>query len=155
MRIFIGSDHGGFQLKERLVKYLLSCKHEVINYGCFNTKSCDYPDIANEVCLGYSKDVEKEENKIGILICGTGVGISMAANKYSDNIRCALCNNPYLSILSRQHNNANFLALGARVVAYPLAEEIVSLFLATEFTNEERHIRRIEKLSNKTKNTSI
>lgn len=146
MRIFIGSDHGGYELKEHLVKILKTKGHEIINYGCHNKNNCDYPDVANEVCHGYLVDAEKEENKCGILICGTGIGMSIAANKHSDKIRCALSYSPYTSILARQHNNANFLALGARIVATQLATEITTLFLATPFTEEERHFRRVQKL---------
>ncbi len=146
MKIFVGSDHGGYNLKEHISNYLVSLGHEVINCGCFGGKACDYPDVAKDVCDKYLKDEEDEKNKFGIVICGTGIGISISANKFSEKIRCALCNCPYMAIMGRQHNNANFLALGARIIAAPLAEEITTLFLTTEFTNEERHNRRIKKL---------
>ena len=147
MTIFIGSDHGGYELKERIIKYLQSMGYEVINYGCFNKESCDYPDIANEVCNGFMKN--DEANKFGILICGTGIGISMAANKYDTNIRCALCNDLYSVKLTREHNNSNFLAMGARIIAPELAEELVQLFITTKFSNMIRHNKRIKKLINK------
>jgi ribose 5-phosphate isomerase B len=146
MKVFIGSDHGGFLLKERIVKYVLKLGFEVVNYGCHSQDSCDYPDIAQEVCLGYNNDTDFEENKFGILVCGTGIGMSMVANKYSPNIRCALCNELSSARLTREHNNANFLSIGARVIAPELAEEIVFTFLNTQFSNQDRHKKRIDKM---------
>ena len=144
MKIFIGSDHGGYELKEHLISYLRKKGYDIIDFGCNDTKSCDYPDIAKQVCKDYIR--EGWCDKIGILICGTGLGMSMTANKYSKDIRCAVCNDLYSVKMTREHNDANFLALGARIISPHLAEEIIDVFLNTEFSNEERHKRRIEKL---------
>ena len=144
MRVMIGSDHGGFKLKEHIATYLSKKGHEVVNFGCFDEKSVDYPDIAKNVCSNFIHD--KKTEKIAILICGTGIGISMSDNKYSKDIRCALCNDTYTAKLTREHNDANVLAMGGRIVAHKLAEDIVDTFMNTSFINEERHVRRIRKL---------
>ncbi|GKX30614.1 ribose-5-phosphate isomerase [Vallitalea longa] len=139
--IAIGSDHGGFQLKQEIIEYLEANKVEYKDYGCYDEKSCDYPDFAKKVCNAI---VNKECEK-GILICGTGIGISITANKIK-GIRAALCHDCFSAKATREHNNANILALGGRIVGSELAKMIVDIFLNTEFSNDERHIRRINKI---------
>ncbi|WP_293758052.1 ribose 5-phosphate isomerase B [Vallitalea sp.] len=139
--IAIGSDHGGFELKQEVIKYLEANKIEYKDYGCYNQNSVDYPDFAKHVCKAI---VDKECDK-GILICGTGIGISMAANKVK-GIRAALCHDCFSAKATREHNDANVLALGGRIVGVELALMIVDIFLNTEFSNDERHIRRINKI---------
>lgn len=139
--IAIGSDHGGFQLKQEVIKYLEDNNKEYKDYGCYNTDSCDYPDFAKEVC----QSIVKKESEKGILICGTGIGISIAANKVK-GIRAALCHDCFSATATREHNDANVLALGGRIIGVELALKIVDTFLNTEFSNEERHIKRISKI---------
>ncbi|QUH29509.1 ribose 5-phosphate isomerase B [Vallitalea guaymasensis] len=139
--IAIGSDHGGFELKQEVIKYLEANKIEYKDYGCYDQNSVDYPDFAKQVCQAI---VDKECEK-GILICGTGIGISMAANKVK-GIRAALCHDCFSAKATREHNDANVLALGGRIVGVELALMIVDIFLSTEFSNDERHIRRINKI---------
>jgi ribose 5-phosphate isomerase B len=138
--IYIGSDHGGFELKNQLFKYINGeLGVEIKDMGCFSSNSVDYPDIAKSVC-----DEVINSNGIGILLCGTGIGISMAANKIK-NIRCALCSNEYSAKMAKKHNNANVLALGARVIGIGLAKSIIETFLNTEFEGG-RHRRRTDKI---------
>lgn len=139
--IAIGSDHGGYALKQEVIQYLESNGVAYKDYGCYDTSSCDYPDFAKEVCQAIvGKECEK-----GILICGTGIGISIAANKVK-GIRAALCHDCFSAKATREHNDANVLALGGRIVGGELALMIIDLFLNTPFSNEERHMRRIEKI---------
>ena len=140
MNITIGSDHGGVELKEE-VKMVL---HEfsdvrVKDIGTFGRESVDYPDIAEKVCA----DVVSGKADRGIVLCGTGIGISIAANKI-DGIRAALCTDVYSAIMARRHNDANVLALGGRVLGFGPAGEIVRAWIRTEFEGG-RHARRIEK----------
>ncbi|MDF2821537.1 MAG: ribose-5-phosphate isomerase [Clostridiales bacterium] len=136
--IGIGSDHGGFELKQEIMKYLESKSIEYKDFGCYSVDSCDYPNIGKEVALAVStKECEK-----GILICGTGIGMSMVANKV-DGVRAALCGDCFSAEATREHNDANVLALGARVTGAGLALKIVDIFLNTPFSNDERHIKRI------------
>ena len=144
MKIFLGSDHGGFELKEHIKKYLINKNYAVEDVGCHDKSSCDYPDIAHDVCNKFIRN--GWEDKIGILICGTGVGMAMSANKCTRVIRCAVCNDLYTTRMTREHNDSNFLAMGARIISPHLAEEIVDMFLNTEFSGGERHKRRIDKL---------
>lgn len=137
----IGSDHGGYELKEAIIKYLDREKIAYRDFGTFSTESVDYSDIGYEV----AKAVAKGEFETGIIICGTGIGISITANKVS-GIRAALCANSYMARMAREHNNANVLALGGRVLGTDLALEIVKAFLNTPFSGEERHSRRINKI---------
>lgn len=136
--IGIGCDHGGFELKGEVIKYLEEHNIEYKDFGTYSDESTDYPiygkKVANAVVSG---ECEK-----GILICGTGIGISITANKIK-GIRAALCHDVFSAKATRLHNNANILAMGGRVVGPGLALEIVDAFLNTEFSNEERHIRRI------------
>jgi len=121
--IFIGSDHGGFDLKNEIINFLQNdLKIEVKDLGCYSKDSVDYPDIAKIVC-----DEVLKNNATGILLCGTGIGISIAANKIN-GIRCALCSNEYSAMMAKKHNNANVLALGGRVIGPELAKSIVKAF---------------------------
>lgn len=143
MKIAIGNDHAAPNMKFQLMEYLQKQGHEVVNFGTDNDSSCDYPDFAEKV----AKAVVSGEYEKGILICGTGVGISIAANKV-DGVRCAVCSEPCTARLSRAHNDANIVAFGARVVGQAMAEMIVDAFLNTEFEGGERHSRRIQKIMN-------
>ena len=141
MNIAIGSDHGGFALKEVILPLLQDLGHDIQDVGCYDTTSVDYPDFASAVC----KSVHKGDADCGILICGTGIGMSMAANK-KEGIRAALCSDHYTACMSREHNDANVLCLGERVTGPGVAEEIVKVWLATSFGGG-RHLRRIELFS--------
>ena len=136
--IAIGCDHGGYELKKEIEAYLDSRGLEYRDYGCDSTDSVDYPIYARKVAHAI---VDGECEK-GILICGTGIGISIAANKVP-GIRAALCTDCFCAQATREHNDANVLALGGRVVGPGLAIKIVETFLDTPFSNDERHIRRI------------
>ncbi|MDK2800441.1 MAG: ribose 5-phosphate isomerase [Clostridiales bacterium] len=138
--IAIGSDHGGFELKEEIKKYLLQKGYEVKDFGVDSPTSVDYPDIAKTTCASIvSGECEK-----GILVCGTGIGISISANKIH-GIRAALCGDCYSAKMAKEHNNANVLALGGRVIGPNLALEIVEAWLNAEFQGG-RHQNRIEKI---------
>lgn len=141
--IGIASDHGGFLLKEEIKNFLKSENIEFIDYGTNNKQSTDYPIFAKKV----SKAVLEGECDKGILICGTGIGISIVANKVK-GIRCALCHDVFSAKATREHNDANILAMGERVVGVGLAIEIVKAFLNTEFSKDERHINRINQIEN-------
>ena len=136
--IGIGSDHGGFALKEVIKKHLEERGLEYRDYGTYSSASCDYPVYGRAV----AKAVAAGECDLGILICGTGIGISITANKVP-GVRAALCSDCFSAAATREHNNANILALGARVLGEGLALKIVDTFLDTPFSNDERHIRRI------------
>lgn len=141
MKIAIGCDHGGYELKEQIVSYLQENGHEVINCGCDSLDSVDYPDFAEKVCF----EVRSEVCDGGILICGTGIGMSIAANRYRD-IRAALCHEAFTARMSREHNNANVLCIGARVIGSEVALDIVRVWVNTEFAGG-RHQLRLDKLS--------
>ena len=141
MKIAIGSDHGGFALKEVVLPLLQESGHEVIDVGCFDTNSVDYPGLVDLVC----EKLSAGEAEKGILICGTGIGMSMAANKH-EGIRAALCSDHYTAAMSREHNDANVLCLGERVTGPGVVEEIVRVWLETSFAGG-RHLRRIELFS--------
>ena len=136
--IGIGSDHGGFALKEAIKKHLEERGLEYKDYGTYSDASCDYPVYGRAV----AKAVAAGECQLGILICGTGIGISITANKVP-GVRAALCSDCFSAEATRLHNNANILALGARVLGEGLALKIVDTVLDTPFSNDERHIRRI------------
>ena len=136
--IGIGSDHGGFALKEAIKKHLEERGLEYKDFGTYSSASCDYPVYGRAV----AKAVAAGECQLGILICGTGIGISITANKIK-GVRAALCGDCFSAEATRLHNDANILALGARVTAEGLALKIVDTFLDTEFSGDERHIRRI------------
>jgi len=139
MKIALGCDHGGFALKLLIIEYLKKEGIEFKDFGCNDKKSCDYPDYAKVV----ANSVVNGECKLGILICGTGIGMSIAANKVT-GVRAALCGDCFSAEATREHNNANILCLGARVTGDGLALKIVDTFLNTDFSNDERHIRRID-----------
>lgn len=141
-KIVIGSDHAGFELKKFVIKELELMGYKVTDVGTENgTDSVDYPDFAYKLC---KKIIDKEFDK-GILICGTGIGISIAANRFKE-IRAALCHMPMEARLTRQHNNANVLCMGGRIIGKITAKECVEAFLNTEFEGG-RHQKRVDKLS--------
>jgi ribose 5-phosphate isomerase B len=141
MTIALGSDHGGFELKEIIIEHLKKKGYDIRDFGVYSTCSSDYPDEA----VPASEAVLAGEADLGILICGTGIGISISANKLH-GIRCALCGDVFSAKMARMHNNANMLALGGRVTGPGHALEIVDAFLCTPFSDEERHARRVEKI---------
>lgn len=141
MKIALGSDHGGFKLKNEIISYLKENGYEIKDFGTYTTESCDYPEYAEKV----AEVVANKEFDFGILICGTGIGISMSANKVP-GIRAALCSDTFSAHATREHNNANILALGERVVGPGLAIDIVKTFLNSEFEGG-RHQNRIDKIS--------
>jgi ribose 5-phosphate isomerase B len=140
MKIVLASDHGGFELKEEIKKHLIEKGYCVIDIGVKDTQSVDYPDYGKRAALM----VADKEVDSGIIICGTGIGISIAANKVK-GIRCALCTNEYMAKMSRMHNNANMLALGGRVLGIGLSLSIVDAWLSAEFEGG-RHENRVNKI---------
>ena len=138
MRICIGCDHGGYLLKEKVVKHLKEKGYDIEDFGCYSMESCDYPIYGKKV----AKAVSEGEFDRGIVICTTGIGISITANKFK-GVRAALCSDCFSAEATRLHNDANVLALGAGVVGELLALKIVDTFLNTEFSNVDRHINRI------------
>ena len=141
MKVAVACDHGGLQLKRALVRYLTSKGHEVIDFGTDTEESCDYPDYA----LPAAEAVAAGRCERGILVCGTGIGVSLVANKVP-GIRCAHCHDTYSAKYTRLHNDANMLAFGQRVIGEGLMEEIVDVFLSTDFEGG-RHQRRLDKLA--------
>ena len=142
MKIALSNDHGGTELKVFISDYLKKLNYEIINLGTNTTVSVDYPDYA----YGIARLFKEESIDYGILVCGSGIGISIAANRYS-HIRAALCNDVKSCELSRLHNNANVLVLGGRIIKHNIVLNCVDKFLSTEFEGG-RHIKRIDKLSN-------
>ena len=140
MKIAIASDHGGFDLKEQVKSWLQEMGHEAEDFGCLNKESCDYPDFG----AAAARAVASGQCERGIVICTTSIGISITANKVK-GIRCALCGEPWSAEMTRRHNDANMLAMGAGVVGPLLARRIVETFLTTEFEGG-RHQRRIDKI---------
>ncbi len=140
MKIAIGSDHGGLRLKKEVIKHLEKKSIEVKDYGTYTEDSCDYPDFAEKV----SEAVVAKEYDYGILICGTGIGISISANKIP-GVRAALCSDTFSAHATREHNNANILAMGERVVGTGLALDIVDAFLGSTFEGG-RHENRVNKI---------
>ena len=140
--IYLGSDHGGFELKEKIFKHLLLDGDGYQDCGTYNKNSCDYPDFALKVVEG----VKKENYNLGILICGSGIGMSMAANR-DPKIRAALCYDEITAKFSREHNNSNILCLGERIIKIEKSLRILDMWLKTPFSNEHRHNRRIQKFS--------
>ena len=139
MTIAIGNDHAGYALKVKLLE-MLKDKYEFTDYGCYSPERYDYPDAAEAV----ANAIVAGKHERGILICGSGIGISIAANKVP-GIRCALCGDIYSAEMTRRHNNANVLAMGAHLTAPVLAKKILDVFLSTEFEGG-RHQRRIDKI---------
>lgn len=141
MKIAVGSDHGGYDLKQEILDTLKSENYEFRDFGTCSTESVDYPDIAREV----SEAVASGEYDRGILICGTGVGMCITANKVR-GIRAVLSTDEYTARLSREHNDTNVLALGGRVIGPELAKNIVRIWLETDFSTEPRHVNRVDKI---------
>ena len=142
MKLVIGSDHGGYTMKQEIIEHFKSRGFEIVDVGTDSPASCDYPVYAKKLT-----DILKAgEADLGILICGTGIGMSMAANKV-DGIRAALCHDVFSAEATRSHNNANVLCMGARVIGAGLACMIADMFVDTPFSNDERHIRRISMYS--------
>lgn len=141
MKVAIGCDHGGYDLKERIVQFLKDKGVEVVDKGTYDKSSCDYPVFGKAV----AKAVANAEVDKGIVICTTGIGISMCANKVK-GVRCALCTNELMAKMTRLHNDANVIALGANIVGPGLAEAMVEVFLETPYSGEEKHTRRINML---------
>lgn len=139
--IALGSDHGGYELKMQVIAHLKERGLSYKDFGCFDLESCDYPDFGKEA----ARAVAAGECDRGIVVCTTGIGISIAANKVP-GIRCAFCTDPWLAKMTRLHNDANMLALGGGHTGVNLALEIVDTFLDTEFSKEEKHVRRVGKL---------
>lgn len=140
MKIAIAADHGGYELKEKIKAHLDENGFEYTDFGTFSTDSVDYPDYAHLVCAALQKD----EAALGILVCGTGIGMSLTANKHK-GIRAACCSDTYSARLTRMHNDANVICLGGRVVGDGLAMDIVDEFLNTKFEGG-RHQRRVDKI---------
>lgn len=141
MKIALGSDHGGLNLKESVKEHLLNKGYEVNDFGTYTKESMDYPDISEKVAI----EVRDNHFDFGILICGTGIGIGIAANKVK-GIRAALCHDTFSAHATREHNNANILTMGERVIGTSLAIDIVDTFLSTKFEGG-RHQTRIDKIS--------
>ena len=139
--IALGSDHGGYALKQEVIRHLQARGLEYRDYGCYSEASCDYPEFGHAVGHAVADGMADR----GIVICGTGIGISLAANKIP-GVRAAVCTDCFTAEATRQHNDANILALGGRVVGPGLALKIVDTFLDTPFSNGERHIRRISQI---------
>ncbi len=141
--IALGSDHGGYDLKNQIMDHLAERGIPFKDFGCFDKRSCDYPDYGKAA----ARAVAEGSCEKGIVVCTTGIGISIAANKVP-GVRCALCTDPYLAKMTRLHNDANMLALGGGFTGINLALEIVDTFLDTRFSEEGKHVRRVEKLEN-------
>lgn len=141
MRIAIASDHTGIELKSKIIKYLKELGHEVSDFGTNSAESIDYPIYGKKV----AEEISKGNHDGGVLICGTGIGISLAANKIK-GIRAAVCSEPYSAKLSKQHNNSNIIAFGARVVGVDLAKMIVKEWIEAKFEGG-RHLKRVELIS--------
>ncbi|MCR5474824.1 MAG: ribose 5-phosphate isomerase B [Lachnospiraceae bacterium] len=141
MKVAIGADHGAFERKAEVIEHLKATGHEVKDFGTYTPESCDYPAIGRSV----AKAVASGEYDRGIVMCTTGIGISIVANKVK-GIRCALCSDVTSARLTRAHNDANMLSMGAGVIGSFLTMDIVDMFMNTEFSNEEKHIRRISQV---------
>jgi RpiB/LacA/LacB family sugar-phosphate isomerase len=141
MKIVIGSDHAGFQLKAAMGDLLRSLNQEVLDVGAFNENPSDYPDFAEAV----GRAILERKAERGVLICGSGVGASVAANKLT-GIRAAVCHDSYSAHQGVEHDDMNILVLGSRIIGVKLAEDLVKAYLAAKFTNEDRHIRRLAKI---------
>ncbi|HIT25737.1 MAG TPA: ribose 5-phosphate isomerase B [Candidatus Enterenecus avicola] len=140
MKISLGCDHGAFTLKEHIKDYLTQKGHEVVDCGTYSADSCDYPVFAQAA----AQRVSSGECERGIVMCTTGIGISISANKVK-GVRCALCSEPYSAEMTRRHNDANMLAMGAGLIGQNMADRIVDTFLSTEFEGG-RHQRRVDRM---------
>ena len=141
MKIAVCSDHGGFELKSRLIPFIESMGHEVTDFGCFAPTSVDYPDMA----FPMAEAVARGEFERGVAICGTGIGVSICCNKVK-GVRCALCSEPLSAELTRRHNDSNVLAMGGRIIGIETAKAITRIWLVTGFDGG-RHEGRIKKIS--------
>jgi len=141
MKIVIGSDHAGFQLKTAMGDLLRSLNQEVLDVGAFNENPSDYPDFAEAV----GRAILDRKAERGVLICGSGVGAGVAANKLT-GIRAAVCHDSYSAHQGVEHDDMNVLVLGSRIIGVKLAEDLVKTYLAAKFTNEDRHVRRLAKI---------
>lgn len=142
MKIALGSDHGGYEMKLEVIEVLKRLGHEFVDYGCDSMDSCDYPDYGEAA----ARAVASGECDRGIVVCTTGIGISMAANKVR-GIRCAHCTDSLQAEMTRRHNDANMLAIGGGFTGKNLVERMVEVFLSTEFESGGRHSRRVDKLN--------
>ena len=142
MKIAVGCDHAGFSLKQEMLPLLAKLGCEILDVGAFDAQPSDYPDFAKKVALA----ILSEQSERGILICGSGVGASVAANKIP-GIRAAVCHDTYSARQGVEHDEMNVLVLGARIIGVELARELVRNFLAAKFTHEERHVRRLGKIN--------
>jgi RpiB/LacA/LacB family sugar-phosphate isomerase len=142
MKVAVAGDHAGFSLKEEIVEYLRKSGHEVLDLGTYNTDPVDYPDYAEAV----GEAILSGKTERGIIICGSGVGASVAANKIR-GIRAGICHDTYSAHQAVEHDNINVLGLGARVIGSAVAQELVNAFVGAQFTGEERHVRRLEKVN--------
>ena len=143
MRIALGCDHGGFEHKEAIKKFLVNQGHDVEDFGGYDTNSIDYNDVALKVATS----IKDKKNDRGILVCGTGVGMSIMANKV-EGIRAALVHDLFTAEATRLHNDSNVLTMGGRVISEDLAIQIADKWVNTKFSNEERHVRRVSKIDN-------
>ena len=143
MKVALACDHGGFDYKEKLKAVLVEQGYEVTDFGCHSKDAVDYPEMAYPC----AKAIAAGEADRGIVICGTGIGVSIVANKVN-GIRCALCSDLFSAQATREHNDSNMLAMGGRVISEELMLEIAKVWLETPFSNDARHIRRIEKMMN-------
>ena len=141
MKIALACDHGAFEYKEIVKEMLTKEGHIVEDFGCYSTESVDYPDYAGPA----AQSVADGKNDRGIVICGTGIGVSITANKIK-GIRCALCSDPVSAKLTREHNDSNVLAMGQRIIGVELMKEIVRVWMGTEFRHDARHQRCIDKV---------
>ena len=141
MRIALAADHAGLELKNRLRSYLEQKGHELVDLGAFTAEPSDYPDFAEAI----GKAIQSQTANRGVLICGSGVGASIAANKLR-GVRAGLCHDSYSARQGVEHDDMNILVLGARVIGTALAEDLVDQFLGASFSNEERHVRRLQKI---------
>jgi ribose 5-phosphate isomerase B len=141
MKMVIGSDHAGFQMKQVMGDLLRSLGHSVLDVGAFNENPSDYPDFAE----GVGRALLEGKGERGLLVCGSGVGVSVAANKIP-GIRAAMCHDTYSAHQGVEHDDMNVLVLGSRIIGEKLAEEVVKNFLNAKFTEEERHVRRLNKV---------
>ena len=141
MKIALACDHGAFEYKEIVKEMLTKEGHIVEDFGCYSTESVDYPDYAGPA----AQSVADGKNDRGIVICGTGIGADITANKIK-GIRCALCSDPVSAKLTREHNDSNVLAMGQRIIGVELMKEIVRVWMGTEFSHDARHQRRIDKV---------
>ncbi len=145
--IYLGSDHAGYEMKQGLADSVRGLGQDLVDLGVFTTDAADYPDIAREV----SEKVSENPGSFGILICGTGTGMSMVANKL-DGVRAASVTNEQMAEMARRHNDANVMTLGSRIVDLEMAKKLVKIFLETPFDNDERHVRRVGKIMEIEKN---